>query len=44
MALHILMNCRNAVGWQLAVKYMRTPPTHDFLESSGLAAYMETHP
>ena len=30
MALHIL-----------ALKYMRTPPTHYFLESSGQVAYMD---
>ena len=32
------------VGWRLALEYMRTPPTHFFLESSGRAAYMETYP
>ena len=32
------------IGWQLALKYMRTPPTHNFVESSGRTAYMKTHP
>ena len=32
------------VGRQLVRVYMRTPPTHYYLESSWRAAYMETHP
>ena len=31
-------------GWQLMLNYMRTPPTHYYLESSGQATYMKTHP
>ena len=33
--LHILANHQNVVGWWLVLKYMQTPPTHYFLESSG---------
>ena len=44
MALHILVNDQNAVGWQLALKYMWTPLTHYFLEYIGWAVYLETHP
>ena len=42
--LHILADQQNVVGWRLALKYMGTPMTHYFLESSGQVAYMETHP
>jgi hypothetical protein len=34
-ALHILGDHHIVVGWVLALKYMRTTPTHYFLESSG---------
>ena len=32
-------------GWMTAtiLNYMQTPPTHYYIESSGPAAYMETH-
>ena len=43
MALHILVSHQNVVGWQLVLIYMRTPPTHYYLEPSGRAAWMETH-
>ena len=42
MALHILVSHQNVVGWQLVLIYMRTPPTHYYLEYSGQAHYMET--
>ena len=42
--LHILVDRQNVVGWQLALEYVRTTPTHYFLESGGRVAYMETHP
>ena len=32
------------VGWWLVLNYMRTPPTHYFVEPSGQATYMETRP
>ena len=44
MAPHILANHRNVVGWRFVLNYMQTSLTHYFLESSGRAAYMETHP
>ena len=44
ITIHVLVDCQNVVGWHLTLKYMRTPPTHYFVESSGRAAYMETHP
>lgn len=40
--LYILVDHQNTVGWQVVLKYMPTPQTHYFLESSGQAAYMET--
>lgn len=43
MALYILADGHNVVGWWLVLKYMRTPLTHYYLESSGCAPYMETH-
>ena len=43
-ALYSLVDCENVVGWQLVLNFMRTPPTNYYLESSGQAAYMETHP
>jgi hypothetical protein len=42
--LHILVDHKNMVGWQLVLKYMRTPPTHYILEFRGQTAYMEIHP
>ena len=42
--LHILANRQNVVGWRLVLNYMQTPPTHYYLESSGQAAHMNTHP
>jgi hypothetical protein len=44
VALHILADGSNLVGWQLMLDYMQTPLTQYFLESSERAAYMETHP
>ena len=44
MALHILVDHHNVVSWRLVLIYMRTPPTHYYLESSGRVTYMETHP
>ena len=44
MACYILTNRQNVVGWRLVLHYMRTPPAHYYLESSGWAASMETHP
>ena len=44
MALHILMDCHNVIGWWLMLNHMRTLPTYYYLESSGQATYMETHP
>ena len=32
------------VGLWLVLTYMRTPPTHCYLESSEQVAYMKTHP
>ena len=43
-ALHILVGHQNVVGWQLVFIYMRTPPTHYYIESSGQVASLETHP
>jgi hypothetical protein len=43
MALYILAYCHNVVGWHFVLNYMRTPPTHYYLESNDRAAYMETH-
>ena len=43
-ALHILADHHNVVGWWLVLNYMRTPPIHYYLDCSGQAAYMETHP
>ena len=42
--LQILVGHQSVVGWQLVLLYMRTPPTYYYLESSGQATYMETHP
>ena len=42
-ALHILVGPHNVVSWLPLLIYMRTPPTHYYLESSGRATYMETH-
>jgi hypothetical protein len=44
MALHILTDRHNVVGWWLVLNYMRTPPTHYCLEYIGRVAYTETHP
>ena len=44
MALHILANHQNVIGWRLVLNDMRTRPTHYYLDSSGQAAYMETQP
>ena len=44
VALHILAYHHNVVGRQLVLNYMQTPPTQYFLEFSGQAAIMETHP
>ena len=44
MDLHILVGHPDGVGWRLVLIYMRTPPTHYYLKSSGRVAYMETHP
>ena len=44
MALHILADGSNLVGWRLMLDYMQTPMTQYFLESSERAAYMETRP
>jgi hypothetical protein len=41
MALHILADRWNVVGWQLVLNYMQTPPTHYYLECSGKATYMK---
>ena len=43
MALHILADYHNVIEWQLVLNYMRTPPIHYYLASSGQAACMETH-
>ena len=32
------------VGWQLELIYMKTPPTHYYLEYNGRTTYMETCP
>ena len=42
--LHILADHHNVVGWWLVLKYMWTPPTHYYLESSEQAVDMENHP
>ena len=44
MALHILVEHHNVVGWRDVLNYMRTPPTVYYLESTGQVAYMKTHP
>ena len=41
MALHILADRQNVVGWWLVLNYMQ-PPNHYYLESSGQATYTET--
>ena len=38
------MGRQNVTDKQVVVNYMRTTPTHYYIESSGRAAYMETHP
>ena len=38
MALHILVDHQNVADWRLVLNYMRTPPTHYYLKSSGQAA------
>ena len=43
MVLHILVDHQNVVGRRLVLNYIRTPHTHYYLESSGRAAYKETH-
>ena len=43
MALHILVDRLNVVGGQVVPPNTTTPPTQYCLESSGSAAYMETH-
>ena len=43
MALHVPMDGHSVVGWQLMLNYMRTPPTHNYLNSCGQASYMEIH-
>jgi hypothetical protein len=42
--LHVLVGHQNGVGWQFVLIYMRTPPTHYYLESPWRVAYMETYP
>ena len=44
MALHILVDYQNPVGWWVVLNYMCTPQTHNYVEYSGQATYMETHP
>ena len=44
ITLHILVGRQNVVGWQLEFIYVRTPPTHYYLESSGRMAYIKTYP
>ena len=44
MALHILADHQNVVGWWFVLFYMQTPSTHYFLGFRGRATYMETHP
>ena len=39
-----LVDHQNVVGWFLLFIFMRTLPTHYYLESSGQETYMETHP
>ena len=39
--LHILVGRHNVVNWRLVIIYMRVPPTHYYLESSGRAATWE---
>ena len=41
VVLHIPGDRHNVVEWRLVLNYMRTSPTHCFLESSGRVAYME---
>ena len=43
-ALYILVGHHNVFGWLLLLIYMKTPPTHYYLESCEKATYMETHP
>ena len=40
MALHILADSQNVVGWWLVLNSMQTPPTHYSLESSGQEVYI----
>ena len=44
MALHILADLHNVVGWWLALNYMRTHATNYYLETSEQSAYVEPHP
>ena len=43
-AFHILIGHQNVVDQRLVLNNMRTHPTHYYLESIGLVAYMKTHP
>ena len=38
IALQIIVDHQIVVGWWLVLTYMRIPPTHSFLESSGRAS------
>ena len=38
-----LVDPQDVVGWRLVLIYTRTSLTHYYLESSGQAAYMDTH-
>ena len=42
--LHILIDHHNMVGQRLVLNYIRAPPIHYYLESSGQVPYMESHP
>ena len=42
--LHILVGNHNAIDWLFLFNYMRTNPTHSYIESNGQATYMRTHP
>lgn len=42
--LHILANRHNVSRWWLVLNYVRTPPMHYYLKSSGQATYLEAHP
>ena len=44
MALHILVDRQNVVGWVVVLNYMRTPLIHYYIKSSVQPGYMETHP